>query len=50
VVQVDLVEAQVGELVQPGGVAAEIGGHQHRAAHVLRANVPRRLVELLDGL
>ena len=46
VVEVDRVEAERGELLQPGDVLLEVGRDEHAAAHVLGAHEARGLVEL----
>ena len=50
VVEVDLLEAQLGELLEPGGVPGRVGRDQDGLAHVLRAHVRSGLVELLHRL
>ena len=52
VVQVDRVEPELGELVEPRGVPAEVGGDQHRAARrppAARAWPPRRTARRSRG-
>ena len=50
VVQEDRVDAQLGDLLEPGHVAVDVGRHEHRPPHVVGGHVASGLVELRGQL